>query len=223
MDGPAEIIDTKTSPDFSVTQDHDRAMSFLAQHQSSDRHPHSLLAEYVTGIPIESYDELTKKMIADKQTLRDKYQLPDESLKLSDPKQYIEILQGIAQKNDLTIKPSSEYKPSVNTPLANGSLYDDESHTIYLKPNYSPTDLEHELIHGLQDVNGGDLAIEVMEYEAYECAVNVKGLINPESQKHTIGLFWGSIGAVSLRLHYENEGLSNPWEVLISFKIVPKK
>jgi len=222
MDGPAEIIETKTDPDPSVIQGHDKAMSFLSQNQNLDRHAHSLLAEYVTGIPMESYKELAKMMLADKQIFRDKYQLPDEILKFSDPKHYIKILQGIAQKHNLTIRPSSEYKHSADIPLANGSLYDDKTHTIYLKPDSGPNDLEHELIHGLQDASGENLVIEKKEYEAYGCAVNAKRLTDPEWQKDIIGIFWGAIGAVSVEAHYKGEGLTNPWTVPTPSKSRPR-
>lgn len=197
----------------SALNDHDKANTFLLQYKDLDRHKHSLLAQYVTGIPMENITGLANRMLSDKKLFREKYQLPEENIKFSDPDSYINTLENMASEHNIPIRHSNEYHHKDTTTLANGSLYDEFSHSIYLKENYKVNDLEHELIHALQDINGGPLTIETKEYEAYLCGVNSQKLADPDWQADVLGIFWGSIGAVSLEAHYKDEGLTNPWDV----------
>ncbi len=198
------IIDPHAQRNF------DAAWNFRQARLESKRHPSSLLSEYVTGIPLEDAN-LANRLIADKARLRKHYGLPDLSLRVSNPAQYIEILQQIAGANKIGINTTTEYPwKRNNVPLATGNCYDEKTKTIYLK-TLQPTSLEHELIHALQDISGANLNIETMEYEAYVCNVNTKKLLDPDEHSDVLGVFWGQIGFVSLAGYYQEEGFVNPW------------
>lgn len=195
-----------------VKRDHDQALEFLSQYEGSPRHPHSLLAEYVTGIPLEDPSRLAEKMIADKRATREKYGLPDEKIMASDPKKYVELLRMIAEQNDLQIKPESEYLRDSSLPLTGGAVYHSTTHTIYVNDDRPINTFEHELVHGLQDRYGKGMPVEHHEYEAYICGVDTGKFIDPEWQEDALGVFWWCI-SVSAKAHYHDEGLIDPWSV----------
>lgn len=194
-------------------RDHQMALDFLSQHEGgSSRHFTSLLAEYVTGIPLEKYSELVESMLIDKGKIRQRYGLPSEELKASNSSRYIELLKEIAEQNDLRILPENRRPDSNNTvALANGPMYDDISHTIYVNEGRGPTSWEHELVHGLEDRFNEGMTVERMEYEAYLCGINSRTFADPDWQVDAVGIFWGVIAATSLEAYYQDFGLDNPW------------
>lgn len=217
MDGNEERIGIKVDNRDPLHRDHRMALDFLSQHrEDSFRHPTSLLAEYITGIPLEDYSRLAEKMLVDRKKVRQKYSLPSEEMKKCDSLKYVELLKDIAKQNNLRILPENMRPESDNNvALGNGPMYDDVSHTIYLNEGRKLTSLvhafEHELVHGLQDRFNEGITVEYREYEAYLCGINTQTYTDPDWQIDAVGIFWGAIAGTSLEAHYQDLGLDNPW------------
>lgn len=201
----------KITPTPEEQRSYDLALAFCREHQDGTRHPSSLTAEYVTDIPLEEYDKLAQRMLADKVLFRQKYQLPDEIIKKTKPETFLAMLRKIAEEKEIKIEPSTKNLVHLSTPMANGSAYDKKTKTIYWEAAEKHHDLEHELIHALQDLSGQKLTREMREYEAYCAGVNAERLVDPDWQADILGIFWGSITLVSCEGGYESAGLDNPW------------
>lgn len=204
LESVAETVDALAKESFEAV------MAFRRSRANEQRHPSSLLSEYVTGIPLENEDELARKMVADRARLREFYGLPDYSIKKSDPGRYIELLKKIAADNGIKIDTVNKPQWKRNDlPLATSKCFDEKTKTIYL-PSIDLISLEHELVHGLQLVRGIKNNIETNEYEAYLCNTNPSKLLDPEYRTDSLGILWGNIGFISAAGWYKEEGFPNP-------------
>jgi hypothetical protein len=139
----------------------------------------SRLAEYITGLRSSDpvmIDRLTK----DKEIIRAKYGLP--SIKLP-PAEYERTLRSMAKELGVPIRPKAELERFFKEKVA-GAIYRDETNEIYADVDResrraymsSINNLEHELIHSIQQKRFPSMPIEAMEYEAYVAGGNMEYL-----------------------------------------------
>lgn len=138
------------------------------------------LMEMLTGVAKENF-ELVDRLEADKQTIRVKYNLPDEDMRRGNPGEYYWRLNKIAEENNLKIRPkewdeqffidndvTAKFEPDTSTIVVDLDDQSERKYRVGLKS------LEHELIHGLQVARYPNMPIEVMEYEAYVASAPIE-------------------------------------------------
>ncbi|MEI8337842.1 MAG: hypothetical protein WCF92_01695 [bacterium] len=139
----------------------------------------SRLSEYITGLKTDD-PEIIDRLIADKEIIRVKYNLPAQRLSTD----YEKELQDIAKKIGVKIRETSDCGSFFkDNPFANGAYLTEANQvgvdidkTSRIKYGESLNVLEHELIHALQKKLSRSMPIELMEYEAYIAGGNVKSL-----------------------------------------------
>lgn len=166
----------------------------------------SRLAEYITGLRPDN-PAMIERLIKDKEIIRVKYGLPPIGLP---PAEYERALRSRAKELDVPIRAKAELEMFFKEKAA-GAIYRDETNEIYTdvdresRRSYmsSINDLEHELIHAIQQKRFPSMPIEAMEYEAYVAGGNMEYLRQHPDQIDPI-LFNYFIGG-SVSFHYREK------------------
>lgn len=167
----------------------------------------SKLAEYITGMRPDD-PQMLERLITDQKILRAKYNLPTIESRTEYPfAEYERLLYEMAAKNNVTIRDKDEHVRFFENYMAS-ALYDDDLHAVFVgmerdtekKYGKSLVTLEHELIHGEQEVHAKTMPIELQEYEAYVASMNMPKFKNMPEEIESV-LFSFSIG-VSTNIWY---------------------
>ena len=179
----------------------------------------SRLAEYITGIRPDD-PKMPDRLIEDQKIVRAKYGLPSQDAKFETPSEYEHFLRSLARKNKISIRKKSDYTKFFKEHTMAGGLHSDKLG----KGNTAVVDLdkkdlkayvrslgflEHEIIHGLQQIRFSNMPIELQEYEAYVAGLNVKKFReNPEDIEYVFFSFFVG-GSVGFWYKYENNKRKN--------------
>ena len=145
------------------------------------------LAKYITGLSPDD-PEMPERLINDHQIIRQKYKLPSRDAKFTNPSEYEHELRRIAKENDIDLRSKVEYSRffeeysagafhDTNIGRGNTVVADINRNEELSKYFGSLPDLEHELIHGLQEEYSPGMPIELREYEAYVGTISIKRLV----------------------------------------------
>ncbi len=137
----------------------------------------SRLCEYLTGMRPED-PRMAERLITDQKIIRAKYQLPEWSLS---PSEFERSLKQIASKLNIRIKPKSECGKFFEDNMLAGAVHFGDGTGVGVDIDRSElqkywkslSQLEHELVHGMQDKHSPSMPIELKEYEAYIANANV--------------------------------------------------
>lgn len=166
----------------------------------------SRLCEYVTGMKPEN-PELINRLEEDQKIIRSKYNLPNPDLPASE---FERSLKEIAKNNGIEIRSKHEYSrlfdenPSVGAmSLDGGKVVVDLDRNSEKGYNKSLKQMEHEIIHGLQEKYAKSMPVEEMEYEAYLSNGNIQFLKDdPEAINE---IFFGTLIGGSVKVYYDLE------------------
>lgn len=179
----------------------------------------SRLCEYVTGMKPEN-PELLNKLEEDQKIIRSKYNLPNPNLP---PAEFERALNQLAKEMDIEIRPKHEYSRLFDeAPDAGAMSLDGGKIIVGIDRNNergykkSLKQMEHELVHGIQEKIAKSMPIELMEYEAYISNGNIELLKSDPEMVNDI-LFKTLIGG-SVEIYYDlesqkrGEKLSPVWD-----------
>ncbi len=112
------------------------------------------------------------KLLKDIQNIvRGKYGLPPIELREFSPALYEEKLLDIAKREGVNVSSKTDFMRFFNEYKLASAVFDGETNTIFYdttgEPRVRANNLEHELIHALQEKKYQSMPIEIMEAEAY--------------------------------------------------------
>lgn len=166
------------------------------------------LAERITGISPDN-PQMPELLLTDQRIIRQKYGLPSRDAKFIDPVWVECVLKSIIKREGVDLKSKLEYNGFFEEHSANAlqdiiggrnTIVADINRNEGLSKYFgSLTELEHELIHALQDKYYPRMPIEQKEYEAYVGTMNMERMV--ESPDNVENDLFGFFIATSVGIH----------------------
>jgi len=147
------------------------------------------LCQFILGLPLhkDNLPKILQRLEEDQQKTRKKYDLPPIPMLREDPREYQRRLIEKAKKIGVTILPKIACGSFFEETPAAGAVFISSSDSgssenkigVDIKEDSldnlirSIKELEHELIHALQNKKYPSMPIEIQEYEAYASGINL--------------------------------------------------
>lgn len=128
-----------------------------------------------------SGQDLAERLLEDRDLVRAKYDLPKQGLLADQPAEYYRNLETMAKRTGVSIRPKEAYSAFFKENFATAVHFSDRNeigvHTIRDSDSKKEVfnkavDLEHELIHAIQNKRYTSMPLLRKEYEAYIASAN---------------------------------------------------